>query len=244
MTKIHWAACPVAWKGQFECKKGFPTIGLEAVSDYNLWIWHNAFGFPGSLNNITVWDRLPLLESMLDVSHDAIDFSFNIDGQKFDRLFYLVDGIYPSLSRFLATVNDPTTTLDCFFAPKQEGWRKSIERAFGVLKKKFLSIETKSVLYHREDMFYLVTATIVMHNMTVKVRVDNNEVDNENFYDIGDCHFDQTCSEEELVGSEDSVENNVIMAVGNFDLSNVCDSTLKYSIIQRRWNNHTWRKPL
>jgi len=26
------------------------------------------------------------------------------------------------------------------------------------------------------------------------------------------------------------------MAVGNFDLSNVRDSTLKYSIIQRRWN--------
>eukprot|EP00804_Cyclotella_cryptica_P020934 CCRYP_009261-RA/>CCRYP_009261-RA protein AED:0.36 eAED:0.33 QI:11/0/0/1/0/0/2/0/81 len=45
VTKIHWGACPVAWKGQFEGKEGFPTIGLEAVSDYNLWIWHNAFGF-------------------------------------------------------------------------------------------------------------------------------------------------------------------------------------------------------
>ena len=85
---------------------------------------------------------------MLDGSHDKIDFSFNIDGHDFDQLYYLVDGIYPSLSRFLTTINDPTTTLDCFFAPKQEGWRKSIERAFGVLKKKFLSVGTKSVLYH------------------------------------------------------------------------------------------------
>jgi len=84
-------------------------------------------------------------------------------------------------------------------------------------------------------MFYLVTATIVMHNMMVEVRVDNDEVDNENFYDIGDCHFHQTCLEDES-GSEDSFESNVSMAVGNFDLSHVRDSTLKYSIIQRHWN--------
>ena len=50
VTKIHWAACPGAWKGQFEGKEGCPMIGLEAVADYNLWIRHNAFGFSGSLN--------------------------------------------------------------------------------------------------------------------------------------------------------------------------------------------------
>ncbi len=236
VTKIHWGACPVAWKGQFEGKEGFPTIGLEAVSDYNLWIWHNAFGFPGSLNDINVWDRSPLLESMMDGSHDAIDFSFDIDGQQFDQLYYLVDGIYPSLSWFLATVNDPTTALDCFYAPKQEGWRKSIERAFGVLKKKFLSIGTKSVLYHREDMFYLVTATILMHNMMVEVRVDNNKDETENFYDVGDVNINDSClEEEESVGSDDSAESNLSTAVGNYDLSHVRDSRLKYAIIQRRW---------
>jgi hypothetical protein len=136
VTKIHWSACPVAWKGQFEGKEGYPTIGLEAVADYNLWIWHNAFGFPGSLNNINIWDRSPLLKSMLDGSHDNIDFTFNIGGEEFDQLYYCVDGIYPSLSWFLATINNPTAVLDSFYAPKQEDWRKSIERAFGVWKKK------------------------------------------------------------------------------------------------------------
>jgi len=33
-------------------------------------------------------------------------------------------------------------------------------------------------------MFYLVTATIVMHNMMVEVRVNNDEDETENFYDI------------------------------------------------------------
>ena len=145
----------------------------EAVADYNLWIWHNAFGFPGSMNDINIWDRSPLLESMLDGTHENIDFPFTIGSEEFDQLYYCVDGIYPSLSRFLATINGPTTVLDSFYAPKQEGWRKSIERAFGVWKKKFLSVGVKCMLYHREDMFYLAIATIVMHNMMVEERVHN-----------------------------------------------------------------------
>lgn len=237
VTKIHWSACPVAWKGQFEGKEGYPTIGLEAVADYNLWIWHNAFGFPGSLNDINIWDRSPLLESMLDGTHDNLDFKFNIDGQEFDHLYYLVDGIYPSLSRFLATINDPTTTLDCFYAPKHEGWRKSIERAFGVLKKKFLSIGTKCLLYHREDMFYLVTASIVMHNMMVHERIGMDERDSENFYDIGDLQLEELSSEDYDDNSDESTPVSIHNAVGNFDMSNVRDSMLKYSIIQKRWKN-------
>ena len=84
VTKVHWAACPVKWKGQVEGKEGFPTIGLKAVADYYLWIWHSAFGLPSSLNNTNIWDRLPLLQSMLDGHHDKIYFSFNIDGHDFD----------------------------------------------------------------------------------------------------------------------------------------------------------------
>jgi hypothetical protein len=72
VTKVHRAACPVAWKGLFEGKEGFPIILLEAVADYNLWIWHSAFGLPGSLNDIHVWDRSLLLELLLDGHHDKI----------------------------------------------------------------------------------------------------------------------------------------------------------------------------
>ncbi len=40
VTKIN---CPVGWKSRIQGKEGYPIIGLEAVSDYNLWIWHSAF---------------------------------------------------------------------------------------------------------------------------------------------------------------------------------------------------------
>jgi hypothetical protein len=54
------------WHGQFKGKKGIPTISLEAVSDYNLWIWNSAFGFPGSLNDLNIWEKSPLFNSMTD----------------------------------------------------------------------------------------------------------------------------------------------------------------------------------
>ncbi len=88
----------MGWKGQFQGKDGYPTIGLKAVSDYNLWIWHSVFGYPGSLNDINIWDWSPLYESMLDGTHDEIDSTFEINGEHFSQLYYLVDGIYLSFS--------------------------------------------------------------------------------------------------------------------------------------------------
>ena len=79
------------------------------------------FGFAGTPNNINIWDRSPVYSSasMLDGRHDKFDFAFEIYDQRFDHLYYLVDGIYPALSWFLSTNNDPTTTLDSFFLPSR-----------------------------------------------------------------------------------------------------------------------------
>lgn len=35
----------------------------------------------------------------------------------------------------------------------------------------------KSVLYHCEDVFYVVTVAIVIHNMMIKEIVSNDEID-------------------------------------------------------------------
>ena len=47
-----WKKCPKAYQGAFEGAKQGPTIVLESISDYNLYFWHAAFGFPGSLNDM------------------------------------------------------------------------------------------------------------------------------------------------------------------------------------------------
>ena len=50
----YWKNCPVAWQGSHTGKPGKLTIVLEAFADYNLWFWHNSFGWPGSLNDINI----------------------------------------------------------------------------------------------------------------------------------------------------------------------------------------------
>ncbi len=83
-----------------------PSIVLEAPC--NLWIWHASFGWAGSLNDINIWDRSPLLKSWLDGTFSLFtDFPFSIAGRTFEKLFVLVDGIYPELARFVKTFSEP-----------------------------------------------------------------------------------------------------------------------------------------
>ncbi|KAL7474615.1 hypothetical protein ACHAW6_000582 [Cyclotella cf. meneghiniana] len=120
VTKVHWKNCPTALKGQYQGRETYATIALECVVDYNVWFLHASFGFPGTINDINIWEPSLLLESMLNGKHKQIDQEFTLDGKQFNKLFYLVDGIYPSLSRFLGPETDPSTNLDESFKVDQE----------------------------------------------------------------------------------------------------------------------------
>jgi hypothetical protein len=50
----EWHNCPTAWKGMFTGRSKQPTMILEAVASYDLWIWHAYFGMPGRCNGINV----------------------------------------------------------------------------------------------------------------------------------------------------------------------------------------------
>ena len=49
-----WNNCPTAWKCMYSGHVHEPTIFLEAVASYDLWIWHAFFRLPGSHNDINV----------------------------------------------------------------------------------------------------------------------------------------------------------------------------------------------
>jgi Plant transposon protein len=102
-----WKNCPLAWLGQFKGKEKAPTIVLEAYSDQNLWIWHAAFGYAGTLIDINIWEQSPLLRSFIDGTFSQmVDIEFEIDGKVFDSLWLLVDGIYPEIARFVSTIDE------------------------------------------------------------------------------------------------------------------------------------------
>ena len=63
----EWKNCPASWKASFQKKLyKVPTIILEAVASYDLWIWHAFFGLPGSLNDINILDRSPVFQELYD----------------------------------------------------------------------------------------------------------------------------------------------------------------------------------
>jgi hypothetical protein len=54
------------------------------------------------------------------------------------------------------------------YAEKQEGARKDIERAFGVLKHRFCILKRPARLYDRNVLCDVVLACIILHNMIVE----------------------------------------------------------------------------
>jgi hypothetical protein len=85
---LHWR---LAWQGQFQGKELSPTIVLEAPADHNLWFWHHAFGYAGTLNDFNIFDQSPLLKAFLDGTFtNNVDFSMNVEATCFQSfLFWL-----------------------------------------------------------------------------------------------------------------------------------------------------------
>jgi hypothetical protein len=172
----------VAWQGQFDGSKGYPTVVLEAFADYNLWIWHAEFGMAGTNNDIDIWERSSLLAAFLNGKfHSEVDFEFNIAGRQFTQVWLMTDGIYPELSRFVKTIQEPGDPKKKVYAAWQESARKDVERAFGVLQRKFHILVKHTELWYLEEICSIVETTIIMHNMMVAHRMEQRILTGTNF---------------------------------------------------------------
>jgi hypothetical protein len=174
-----WKNCPTAWQGSFQGKEGKPTIVLEGMCDYHLWFWHVAYGYAGTLNDLTILSLSTLLESMLDGSFHDLEgpwVPYKICDEEFTQLFMLVDGIYPQYSRFVKGFKEPITKRESKFSEWQEACRKDIERAFGVLQGKF---QCMSRPFHQMTLDLVgkrVACCLILHNMCVADRVMDGDV--------------------------------------------------------------------
>lgn len=172
-THWSWRNCPMAWRGQYGRGDhgGVPSLILEAVASTDLWIWHAFFGVPGSHNDRTVLDQSPIFDDIL--SGKAPDLPFTVNGNQYNFGYYLTDGIYPRFSTFVKAIRYPTTPRDKLFTKRQEGARKDVERAFGVLKAKWHIVKNAARPYELENLRSIMYACIIMHNMVVEEKGRN-----------------------------------------------------------------------
>ncbi|XP_021774646.1 uncharacterized protein LOC110738554 [Chenopodium quinoa] len=178
----RWKNCPLRLKGMFSGRPGKPTLILEAVASYDLWIWHAFFGTPGSRNDINVLDRSPLFNDVFEGCAPSINYVVN--GRTYNMGYYLTDGIYPKWAAFIPTISLPQNEKEGLFAKVQEAKRKDVERAFGVLQARFAIIRNPALARDASMLEKIMIACIIMHNMivederdTYKTYYDPNEYD-------------------------------------------------------------------
>jgi hypothetical protein len=159
----EWKNCPTAWRGQYMGHKKQPTIVLEAVASYDLWIWHAFFGCAGSNNDINILNRSPLFESIKSGRAPAAPFTVN--GHDYTHGYYLADGIYPDWATLIKAYSAPTDDRRAKFKRYQESARKDVERAFGVLKGRWHILSLPGRSHDVAKMSKIMYTCIILHNM-------------------------------------------------------------------------------
>jgi len=166
--------CPMALQGQHKSgAKPSPSLILEAICDTHLYIWFHHFGEPGSLNDINVLNKSSIVLAIFNGELDLLTTPYRINNAQRNYGYFLVDGIYPNWSIFINTYNDPQNEKETLFAKYQEGCRKDIERAFGVIVKKWQILQQPLRLWYLEDIELVLDCCIIFHNMVVENKRNN-----------------------------------------------------------------------
>uniref|UniRef100_A0A0D3DMR9 DDE Tnp4 domain-containing protein n=1 Tax=Brassica oleracea var. oleracea TaxID=109376 RepID=A0A0D3DMR9_BRAOL len=229
----EWKNCPTAWKGQYSRGSGKPTIVLEAVASYDLWIWHAFFGPPGTLNDINVLDRSPVFDDI--IKGQAPQVTFFVNGREDHLAYYLTDGIYLKWTTFIQSIPMPQGPKAVLFAQHQEAVRKDVERAFGVLQAHFAIVKNPALFWDKTKIGKIMRACIILHNMIVE-----NERDGYTQFDVSEFQQgeDTGSSYVDLNFSTDMLTNIAnMMSVRTTIRDRQMHQQLKADLVE-----HLWRK--
>ncbi|XP_024630897.1 uncharacterized protein [Medicago truncatula] len=132
----------------------------------DLWIWHAFFGVAGSNNDINVLNQSDVFNNVMQGRAPEVHFSVN--RTEYNMGYYLSDGIYPEWATFVKSIPMPQGDKRKLFAQHQEGARKDIERAFGVLQSRFAIIRNPARSWHLDALKRIMGRCIILHNMIVE----------------------------------------------------------------------------
>lgn len=178
----QWKNCPMGWQGSFKGRAGYPSIVLEAACDFHCYFWHLDYGHAGTNNDVNILHASDFYQSFLDgrmeeLERDAVPF--NIDNQRFDKMFVLVDGAYPQFDRFVKPERFPILPEERKFMDWQSASRKDIERAFGILQCQWQAVARPILSHSLKEVSTLVKCCLCLHNMCVSDRVMNGDFDSD-----------------------------------------------------------------
>ncbi|XP_020266978.1 uncharacterized protein LOC109842523 [Asparagus officinalis] len=156
-------------------QRGFP--GMLGSIDCMHWTWKNCpTAWQGSHNDLNVLDHSPVFAQLAEGR--ASPCNYTVNGHEYNMGYYLADGIYPEWSILVKTIPAPPGNKHKYFSQQQESARKDVERAFGVLQTRFAIVHGPGRFWQPCVLKDIMTACIIMHNMTVEderdCQLDNN----------------------------------------------------------------------
>ncbi|KAK1606158.1 hypothetical protein QYE76_029831 [Lolium multiflorum] len=94
--------------------------------------------------------------------------SYEVNGNAYDKPYYLADGIYPDWATLVKIVRNPNSEKARRFAKMQEACRKDVERGFGVLQARWAIVRHPARTWSLKTMHEVMTCCVIMHNMIVQ----------------------------------------------------------------------------
>ncbi|XP_050724404.1 putative nuclease HARBI1 [Eriocheir sinensis] len=139
----------------FRCRKGFFSLNVQAVCGPDLRFHNVVARWPGSVHDSRIFYNSRL----------CADIETNLN----PRYHLLGDADY-ALKRYLLTVSVPTNEHERAYNNSHTHTRNTVERAFGVLKRRFGYLG-KKVRTNLDTTKAIIVAAMVLHNIAVQTRL-------------------------------------------------------------------------
>ncbi|CAL8113275.1 unnamed protein product [Prunus armeniaca] len=138
----QWKNCPSAWQEDYGNRKGQKSIILKAVAGFDTWVWHAFFGVAGSQNDLNVLGQSPVFNDIL--RGECPNITYQVNNTVYQNGYYLAD----------------------------EGYKKDVERCFGILQARWAIIRGAARLFDEEVLRSIMMTCIILHNMIVEDEYD------------------------------------------------------------------------
>jgi hypothetical protein len=91
-----------------------------------------------------------------------------INGRRYNKGYYLADGIYPKWEIFVKTISSPILPKEMEFVMAQEGCQKDVERVFGVLQQRFTVVQFPAMSWSKDQIWEVMNCCVCLHNLIVE----------------------------------------------------------------------------
>lgn len=149
-------------------RKGFYSINVQVVCDNNMRIIDIVSRWPGSVHDSRIFSNSTL--------YGELEANPN-------QGFILGDNGYPSKPYLLTPLLRPTTQAQINYNISHKRTRITVERCFGLLKRKFLCLQY-GLRFGANKCCKVILATAILHNFIIEQDGLNYEEDDEDQFDV------------------------------------------------------------